>query len=66
MKLWKASTARISQKIALISAHQSVPFFAGVGGGGRRGRFRGDFGGGVGRVGAVGVGQQRTPRARRR
>ena len=31
MKLWKASTARISQKIALISPHQSVPFFAGFG-----------------------------------
>src|SRR3569623_1037592 len=27
MKVWKASTARTSQKIALSSAHQSVPCF---------------------------------------
>jgi hypothetical protein len=34
MKLWKARTARISQKIAFSSAHQSVPcscFAAGAG-----------------------------------
>ena len=30
MKLWKASTASTSQKMALISAHQSVPFFSGA------------------------------------
>ena len=35
MKLWKASTARISQKIAFISAHQSVPCFFAAGASGR-------------------------------
>ena len=33
MKLWKARTARISQKIAFTSAHQSVPSFFAAGAG---------------------------------
>jgi hypothetical protein len=34
MKLWKARTARMSQKIAFTSPHQSVPsFFAAAGAG---------------------------------
>jgi hypothetical protein len=31
MKLWKARTARISQKMALSSPHQSVPSFFAAG-----------------------------------
>ena len=71
MKQWKASTARISQKIALISPHQSVAFLAPspasrVAGRFRRGRRRSPVASGdastspvvgFGRVAAVVVGQ---------